>query len=59
MLVHTGKKEFQCHVCGKSNLTEHFVIHNFYAKMFKCDKSFTLKGNVKKHTIVHAGKKDY
>ena len=69
MLVHkwkksSGKKDFQCHVYGtyfsrNSCLKRHFVTHT-KEKLFKrdvCDKSFTLKTNVKKHMLVHTGRK--
>ena len=61
MLVHNGKKDFQCHVCGKhftrkSSLNTHLITHTFTANKFKCDicgKSFTQKGCVKTHMLVH------
>ena len=58
MLVHSGKKDFQCHVCGnyfgrKGDMKRHYVTHtnekNF--KCDQCDKSFTAKRNVKTHVI--------
>ena len=66
MLVHSGKKEFQCFVCLKEftysyRLKQHKVTHT-KDKFFKCDfcdKSFARKGYVKTHMLVHNGIKEH
>ena len=68
MLVHSGKKEGQCYVCGKyfsqkgylksftqnSNMKKHMLVHNG-KKNFQCkvcDKTFSEKGNMKRHMLM-------
>ena len=66
MLVHNGKKDFQCHVCGKyiarkTDLKEHLSTHT-KEKAFKCDlceAHFTRKRSIKQHMLVHTGKKEF
>ena len=60
MLVHTGKKDFQCEVCEKkfsqkSHLVQHFRIH-LGEKPYgcaKCEKWFTRSDTRDQHIRTH------
>ena len=66
MLVHTGKKDFQCKVCErkfseKASLKRHMLTHT-KAKPHECDickKKFSMKCNLVRHFRIHLGEQPY
>ena len=66
MLVHIGKKDFNCEVCGekftlKGNLKQHMLTHT-KVKAHECDickKKFTYKSHLVEHFRVHLGEKPF
>ena len=67
MLVHTGKKDFQCEVCQKKfsrkvNLKSHMLTHT-KVKPHECDicyKKFSRKPDLIRHfRILHLSEKPY
>ena len=67
MLVHTGKKDFQCEVCEKkfsqkAHLQSHMLTHT-KVKAHECDicyKKFSRKDTLDFHfRIIHFGEKPY
>ncbi|XP_070200590.1 uncharacterized protein [Littorina saxatilis] len=64
--MHTGKKPYLCHLCGKEfsrreNFKVHFNIHT-RLKLYscsKCNKSFNSRGNLSRHKRTHSNEKRY
>ena len=66
MLLHIGKKDFQCEVCEKKfsqkvSLKTHMLIHT-KLKTHKCDickKTFSRKCSLVQHFRIHLGEQPY
>ena len=66
MLVHTGKKDFQCEVCEKKfsqkgTLQCHMLTHT-KVKAHECDickNKFSMRSNLVQHFRIHLGEQPY
>ena len=63
--IHSGLKEFSCHVCSKSFSRKGYLVSHIRThtgeKPFSCEvchKSFSVKGNLNQHKKIHSGSRN-